>query len=114
MSELLFECYSVPSVCYGVDSLFSFSVNDHSVGGTSLIISIGYTTTHIIPYVDGRHISDKIRRMNVGGFHMITYMHRLLQLKYPVHVNNITLSRVEELLHNHCSIAYDYKDSLKL
>lgn len=43
---------------------------------------------------------------------MITYMHRLLQLKYPVHVNNITLSRVEELLHDHCSIAYDYKESL--
>lgn len=43
----------------------------------------------------------------------ITYMHRLLQLKYPVHVNNITLSRAEELLHDHCSIAYDYQDSLK-
>lgn len=44
---------------------------------------------------------------------MITYMHRLLQLKYPVHVNNITLSRVEELFHDHCNIAFDYKDSLK-
>jgi actin-related protein 5 len=36
-----------------------------------------------------------------------------LQLKYPVHVNNITLSRVEELFHDHCSIAYDYQESLK-
>lgn len=36
-----------------------------------------------------------------------------LQLKYPVHVNNITLSRVEELFQDHCSIAYDYQDSLK-
>lgn len=27
MSELLFECYSVPSVCYGVDSLFSLFYN---------------------------------------------------------------------------------------
>jgi actin-related protein 5 len=44
---------------------------------------------------------------------MITYLHRLLQLKYPVHVNNITLSRAEELLHDHCSMAYDYKESLK-
>lgn len=113
MSELLFECYQVPSVCYGIDSLFSFSLND-SPKGTGLIVSIGYTTTHVIPYIDGRHISDKIRRMNVGGSHMLSYLHRLLQLKYPVHVNNITLSRVEELLHNHCSIAYDYKDALKL
>lgn len=113
MSELLFECYQVPSVCYGVDSLFSFSFNNCS-NGTGLIVSIGYTTTHVIPYVDGKHVSDKVRRINLGGYHMTTYLHRLLQLKYPVHVNNITLSRVEELLHNHCSIAYDYKDSLKL
>lgn len=112
MSELLFECYQVPSVCYGIDALLSFSFNDN-VNGTGLIVSIGYTTTHVIPYVDGRHIADKIRRVNVGGYHMITYMHRLLQLKYPIHVNNITLSRVEELLHGQCSIAYDYKESLK-
>lgn len=44
---------------------------------------------------------------------MITYLHRLLQLKYPIHVNNITLSRVEELLHEHCSVAYDYKEMLE-
>lgn len=112
MSELLFECYQVPAVCYGIDSLFSFSFND-SPNGTALIISFGYTTTHVIPYIDGKQIADKIRRINVGGYHMITYMHRLLQLKYPVHVNNITLSRAEEMLHGHCSIAYDYMDSLK-
>lgn len=45
---------------------------------------------------------------------MTNYLHRLLQLKYPVHVQNISLSRVEELLHEHCTIALDYKESLKL
>lgn len=112
MSELLFECYQVPSVCFGIDGLFSFSFNDN-VNGTGMIVSIGYTTTHVIPYIGGKHIADKIRRINVGGYHMITYMHRLLQLKYPIHVNNITLSRVEEVFHGQCSIAYDYKESLK-
>lgn len=112
MSELLFECYNVPSVCYGIDSLFSFSFNEGS-NGTGLIVSIGYTTTHVIPYIDGKHIADKIRRINLGGYHMITYMHRLLQLKYPVHVNNITLSRGEELIHGHVFIAYDYKETLQ-
>jgi len=27
MSELLFECYNVPSVAYGIDSLFSLYHN---------------------------------------------------------------------------------------
>lgn len=112
MSELLFECYQIPSVFYGVDSLFSFHFNDN-IKGTGLIISLGYCTTHVIPYIDGRHVAEKIRRINVGGFHMLTYMHRLMQLKYPMHVNNITLSRIEELFHEHSVICYDYIDELK-
>lgn len=44
---------------------------------------------------------------------MTHYLHRLLQLKYPVHVNAITLSRIEKMLHNHCSIACDYMEELK-
>ena len=32
MSELLFECYGVPSVTYGVDSLFSLYHNHPSPG----------------------------------------------------------------------------------
>lgn len=44
---------------------------------------------------------------------MISFLHRLLQLKYPVHAAAILLSRVEWLLHNHCSVAYDYSEELK-
>lgn len=110
MSELLFECYQVPSIFYGIDSLFSFNFNENIKG---LIISIGYAATHVIPFINGQHVTEKVRRINVGGFHILNYMHRLLQLKYPVHVNNITLSRVEELLHEHCRISYDYLDDLK-
>lgn len=112
MSELLFECYQVPSVFYGIDSLFSFNFND-SIKSTALIISIGYSATHVVPFIDGRHVTEKMRRINVGGFHILNYMHRLLQLKYPMHVNNITLSRIEELLQEHCRISYDYTDDLK-
>lgn len=113
MSELLFECYQAPTVCYGVDSLFSYGFNDNP-NGTGLIVSIGANTTHVIPFFDGRHIVEKSRRINVGGNNMLNYLHRLLQLKYPNHVNNITLSRIEELFYGHCSIAYDYFDALKL
>ena len=111
MSELLFEVYNIPSLCYGIDSLLSF--NQNNVGDTGLIISIGFSTTHVIPVIDGHYVTSKMRRINIGGSHMINYLYRLLQLKYPVHVNSITLSRIEELLHDHCSIALDYVDSLR-
>lgn len=44
---------------------------------------------------------------------MINYLHRLLQLKYPVHVNAITISRIEELLQEHCYIAVNYIEDLR-
>lgn len=112
MSELLFESYDVPAISYGVDSLFSFHQN-HPCKSDGLIISFGYHTTHVMPVLNGIVCSDKVRRINLGGYHMITYMHRLLQLKYPVHTTAVTLSRIEWMLHNHCSVAVDYMESLR-
>lgn len=111
MSELLFECYDVPSICYGIDSLLSFSHNN--LGENGLIVSIGYYTIHIIPVLNGVAKHTKIRRINLGGFQIISFLHRLLSLKYPVHVNAISLGRVEWLLHTHCSVAYDYLAELR-
>ncbi|XP_015186503.1 PREDICTED: actin-related protein 5 [Polistes dominula] len=108
MAELLFECYNVPSIAYGVDCLLSYQHNNCPSDG--LIVSIGYHTTHIIPVLDGKADPVNARRINIGGYHITSYMHRLLQLKYPVHVNAITLSRAEELIHEHSMIALNYQE----
>lgn len=50
------------------------------------------------------------KRVNVAGSQAASYLQRLLQLKYPGHLAAITLSRVEELLHEHSYIAVDYHD----
>ncbi|XP_011299255.1 actin-related protein 5 [Fopius arisanus] len=111
MAELLFECYNVPSIAYGVDCLLSYKHNNCPSDG--LIVSFGYHTTQIIPVLNGRVDSKHARRINIGGFHITSYMHRLLQLKYPVHVNAITPSRAEELIHEHSSIALEYQEEIK-
>ncbi|KAF3427356.1 hypothetical protein E2986_04056 [Frieseomelitta varia] len=110
MAELLFECYNVPAIAYGVDCLFSYQHNNCPPDG--LIISIGYHTTHIIPILDGKADPVNSRRINIGGYHITSYMHRLLQLKYPVHVNAITPSRAEELIHEHSMIALNYQEEI--
>ena len=52
LNELLFECYQVPSLALGVDSLFSLQ---HNSGNSldslhnSLVLSMGYQATHLIP-----------------------------------------------------------------
>lgn len=113
MSELLFEGYHIPRVAYGVDSLFSFHYNaDTDSSSNGLIVSCGYHVTHLIPVLNGRAQLKHSRRINVGGNHLISFMHRLLQLKYPAHFSAITLSRAEGLVHEHTRVASDYAESL--
>ena len=101
MNELLFECYSVPKVAYGVDALFGFA---HNIGArewkTHLVVSLGFHTAHVIPVVDGAVSAEGVRRINIGGFQMIAYLQRALQLKYTAHAGNITvgLSRLKPFI----------------
>lgn len=113
MSELLFECYNVPSVCYGIDSLFSYHFSQSKPQADALIVSFGYHTVHVIPVLNNQAVFANTRRLNIGGFHVISFLHRILQLKYPAHSTAITLSRAEELLHTICLVALDYKEELK-
>lgn len=59
MSELLFENYGVPSVCYGLDSLFSAYQNDVRDG---LVVSSGKMSTTVVPLLDGRGLIDFSKR----------------------------------------------------
>lgn len=43
MSELLFECYSVPSVAYGVDALFSYQYNCVSPTNNGMYVYTEFT-----------------------------------------------------------------------
>lgn len=58
MSELLFECYRVPYISYGVDGLYSFYYNNTKkslqLPHTGIILSSGYHCSHILPVINGR------------------------------------------------------------
>ena len=59
------------------------------------MLSSGYQTTHVLPIVQGRLDAEHCKRVNVGGAQATAYLHRLLQLRYPVHFAAINLSRAE-------------------
>ncbi|XP_029974347.1 actin-related protein 5 [Salarias fasciatus] len=116
MSELLFECYQVPFVSYGVDGLYSFYHNtDRSLQAshTGIVLSSGYHCSHVLPVINGKLDSVNCKRVNVAGGQAASYLQRLLQLKYPGHLAAITLSRMEELLHEHSYTAVDYHEELE-
>ncbi|CAH3195744.1 unnamed protein product, partial [Porites evermanni] len=112
MSELLFECYNVPSVAYGIDSLFSL-YNNMPNKTTALVVSSSCQVSHVLPVVNGRLNAGNCKRINLGGSHATWFMQRLLQLKYPHHATQITLTRAQELVHSYTAMATDYSKELE-
>ena len=84
MSELLFECYGVPSVAYGIDALFSAHHNIGIESGITdaLIVSSGHQTTHILPVLGGQVDPTHCKRCGIlhvpshmcNVFHTCTHM----------------------------------------
>lgn len=66
MSELLFEAYNVPSVMFGIDSLFSFYANggmrDTDGDEADIVVSAGHSNTHIIPTLHGKGLLERTKR----------------------------------------------------
>lgn len=60
---------------YAVDSLLSYHehVTHRATSGVShgLLLSSGWTSTHVLPLVDGRALFDVAYRLDVGGAHQV-------------------------------------------
>ncbi|KAG4304836.1 hypothetical protein PORY_001889 [Pneumocystis oryctolagi] len=112
MSELLFECYSVPSLCYGIDSLFSFYYNG---GIDGIVVSVGNNATHVIPVLKGccSLSASKRYRISWGGIQSTEYLLKLFQLKYPNFPQKMTFSQAQCLLHDHTYVSLSYSDEIK-
>jgi len=111
LSELMFECYRIPSLVYGVDSLFSYFANG---GRNGLVIAAGNTSTHVIPVLDGQSMSSMTRRLNVGAWQARDYMLKLLQLKYPSFPLQLSLNQAESLMHDYCYVSSDYNEEIEM
>ncbi|KAK4057110.1 Nuclear actin-protein involved in chromatin remodeling [Microbotryomycetes sp. JL221] len=113
-TELLFEGYGVPSVAYGVDSLFAFynqsvasSLND------GLVVSSSTASTHVIPVLDGKGVLSSSKKLNWGGYHSADLMLKLMQLKYPTFPGQLNFHQAGLIYQDHCFHSLDYMEELR-
>lgn len=114
MSEILYELYNVPSVAYGVDSLFSYNYNN---GNTGLVVSSAHMSTHLIPVVDKVPLITHATRLDWGRAQCAEYLQRLLKAKYPglLTSGKVNETQIEDLVRQHCYVSQDYdKETLHL
>jgi len=109
MTEIIFECYSAPSLAYGIDSLFSYDYNN---GKTGLVVSSSHSATHLIPVLNQKAILTQATRLNWGGSQSADYFLKLLRLKYPAFVGKLNASQTEIFLKEHCYLSQDYDSEL--
>ncbi|KAF2766470.1 actin-related protein, ARP5 class [Teratosphaeria nubilosa] len=107
MSEILYELYSVPSVAYGVDSLFSYRYNG---GDTGLVVSSANMSTHLIPVVDKQPLLSHATRLDVGRATCVEYLTKLLRTKYPglLTTGKVNDTQIEDTIRSHCYVSQDY------
>ncbi|KAJ2025926.1 Nuclear actin-protein involved in chromatin remodeling [Coemansia sp. S610] len=112
MSELLLEGYNVPSVSYGIDSVWSYYKNTGSLDTDGIIVGSGNTASHLIPIYDARANTEHCKRISLGALSMEDYLLKLLQLKYPNFPMKITDWQSRELVKRYSVVAEDYDREL--
>ncbi|KAL6718325.1 Actin-related protein 5 [Lecanora helva] len=110
MTELLFECYTAPSLAYGIDSLFSYKYNKGSNGH---IISSSHSSTHVIPVINSKPITSSISRLNWGGYQGSEYLLKLLKLKYPTFPGKLTDYQAQHMVREHCYVSNDFDKEMR-
>lgn len=107
MSEILFELYAVPSVAYGIDSLFSYSYNG---GNTGLVVSSAHMSTHLIPVINKIPQIAQATRLDLGRSQCAEFLTKLLKAKYPglLTSGKVNDTQIEDLVREHCYVSQDY------
>jgi actin-related protein 5 len=109
MTEIIFECYSAPSLAYGIDSLFSYDYNN---GKTGLVVSSSHSSTHLIPVLNSKALLTQATRLNWGGSQSAEYLLKLIRLKYPTFPGKLNSSQTEYMVRDHCYLSQDYDQEL--
>jgi actin-related protein 5 len=109
MTEIIFECYSAPSLTYGIDSLFSYNYNG---GKTGLVVSSSNSATHIIPVLNSKPLLNHATRLNWGGSQNAEFLLKLMNLKYPTFPGKLTSQQAERLVREHSYISQDFPAEL--
>lgn len=112
MTEIVFECYSAPSLAFGIDSLFSYKYNN---GTTGLVVSSSHTSTHLIPVIRSKAVMSSVTRLNWGGAQGAEYLMKLLRLKYPSWPpsQRFTDYQAEEMVRDHCYVSRDFDTEIR-
>ncbi|XP_067635950.1 actin-related protein 6 [Eurosta solidaginis] len=118
MVEILFEEYH----CAGVHKCTTAELAAYNYAAESeesplqalncVVIDVGYSFTHVVPFVRGRRVERGIRRIEVGGKVLTNHLKELISYR---HLNMMDESYVvNEIKEDVCFVSKDFKDDMRV
>ncbi|XP_030381517.1 actin-related protein 6 [Scaptodrosophila lebanonensis] len=119
MLEMLFEEYRVAGLYKTTSAeLAAFNYVADSEERTTMqslnciIIDVGYSFTHVVPFVLGRRVLEGIRRIDVGGKALTNHLKELISYR---HLNVMDESHVvNQIKEDVCFVAEDFKNAMRV
>ena len=99
LRRLLFEKFQFPHVVLKEESELILLASGKTTG---IVVSSGSGVTFVAPFYQGYSLQQGVRRLDVGGDDLTTYLERLLTPKYPDVHHNTNL--VEKIKHQMCYV----------
>ena len=110
ISQMLFESYDIPSIAFGIDSVFSFYENGYKSG---LILGTNHESNYVIPVLDSMPLHNISKRINIGGHQLCDYMRSSLGLKYPYFPTRLNDWQIQQLVKDHCYVSKDFSKEIE-
>lgn len=118
MTEIFFEEYECESLHRTTAAdlcAYNFQRSQPSVPTTqlqcSLVIDIGYSFVHIVPFVKGKRVREAIRRIDIGGKIMTNHLKEIISYRQlNVMDESYVINQVKE---DTCFVSQNFKADMK-
>jgi actin-related protein 2 len=111
MAQILFEKFGFGGIYFESQALLSLMAEGTNTG---FVFDSGDGVSHVIPVVEGNVIPHAIRRTNVAGRHVTTYLNKLLNMRGYAFNSTADFEVVREIKEDLCYVSYDIKKERKL
>ncbi|XP_048244496.1 actin-1-like [Haliotis rufescens] len=111
MTEILFEKFSVPGFYVSIQAVLSLYASGR---GSGILLDCGDGVTHTVPIYEGYALPHAIRRINLAGRHITSYLRRILHERgYDLSTTSAEFEIVRDMKEKLCYVPLDFKAEMK-
>ncbi|XP_055605949.1 actin-related protein 6 [Uranotaenia lowii] len=116
MLEILYEEYECDAVCKtnSVDlAAFNYTHGDSQTKPLCcVVVDMGYSFTHIVPYIKGTKVKDAIRRIDVGGKLLTNHLKEIISYRQlNVMDESYVINQVKE---DSCFVSQNFNEDMRI